>query len=198
MSENLISLGIINPSELSLEKVKKEVAAFLKVSTYSIIKIECWRSQIWVKIKGIGSKFVSYRCLPIWIEAAIATIKNCKDQASLDQLGNILRHETQKYSQYYPLETIQNLRYLWAEQAKFIKKESEYLAPIIAHREAAIKWQQSWVEVLNYCHNSTSLMYLNKEIQIQSQQFSDFQEIIQPLAELLQQRWQAIDKFGVG
>lgn len=196
MTQNLITAGVIDPTQLQLDQVRVEVAAFLKIPLKQIERLECWRHQIWVKIVESRAKFVSYRQLPLWIEQGIAAITNCCDRASLDQLAEILRTEREWYDQHDKPESVQPWRDAWGQKAQYLREEAarqatqeEPLKPIRAHQQAGYAWQSAWQLVLRCCQDCNALEQLAPEIQQQSQAFADLPEVMQTMQELWKGRW---------
>ncbi len=197
MSQNLITSGLINPKELPIEEIRQQVAAYLNIPINQIERIECWKHQIWVKIRASRAKFLSYRCLPLWIAKGIAVIKSCTTRIELDGLGEILRTERDWYDQHEIPEAVQPWRDNWAQQAKDLREEEEKLQPILARQLAAEAWYSSWQGVLNCCRDFTGIQQLSPEIKHQSQDFVDLPEVVQAIQQLVKQRWQEIQKFAV-
>ena len=197
MSENLITSGLIDAAELPLEEIRQQVAIYLNIPLNQIERLECWKHQIWVKIRESRAKFVSYRCLPLWITKGIEVIKTCTTRIELDHLGEILRTERDWYDQHKIPEAVQPWRDAWAQRAKDIREEEEKLQQILAHQQAADTWYTSWKGVLNCCRNLTGLQKLAPEIQYQSQDFGDLPDIVTAMQQLVSQRWQELQKFAV-
>ncbi len=194
MSENLITAGIIDPAQFPIDQVREQVATLLKISLNQIERLECWRHQIWVKLVESHAKFVSYRQLPLWVEQGLVTIKRCTSRAMLDQLGEILRGETQRYDQDDEPDFVQQWRDAWAKQAQHLREEEERLKPIRAHQQAGIEWQSAWQQVLHHCRDSRSLSLLAPELTQQSHEFADLPEVMQAIQQLWQQRWQELSQ----
>jgi len=197
MSQNLITSGLINPQELPLEEIRQQVATYLNIPLNQIERIECWKHQLWVKIRESKAKFISYRCLPLWIEQAIEVIKSCTTRIELDELGEILRTERDWYDEHKIPEAVQPWRDAWAKQAKDLREEEERLQPMKARQLAADAWYSSWQGVLRYCRDFTGIRQLEPEIKHQSQDFGDLPEVVQEMQQLVKQRWQEIQKFAV-
>ncbi len=197
MSENLITSGLVNPTELPIEEIRQQVAAYLNIPLNQIERLECWKHQIWVKIRESRAKFISYRCLPLWIDKGIEVIKTCTTRIELDELGEILRTERDWYDQHKISETVQPWREAWAQQAKEVREEEERLQPILARQLAADAWYASWQGVLSCCRDVVGIQQLAPQIQHQSQDFVDLPEVVQAMQQLVQQRWQEIRKFAV-
>ena len=131
MSVNLITAGIVDPTAFSLDRVRLQVAAFLKVPFRQIERIECWRYQIWVKFAEGRGKFISYRHLPLWAEQGLTAIENCRDRAHLDELGEILQKEAAWYDKKdQESETVQKWREAWAKKSQYLRQEEERLKPM--------------------------------------------------------------------
>ena len=71
MFSNLISAGWLRVQQMSFDKLKQEVAAFMGIPESAIERIECWPHQLWVVITEIGARLISYRCLPSWLILSI-------------------------------------------------------------------------------------------------------------------------------
>lgn len=194
MSQNLITAGVIDPAQLPIDQVRQQVATLLKISLNQIERLECWRHQIWVKLVESRAKFVSYRQLPLWTEQGLAAIKRCTSRAMLDQLGEILRGETQRYQQDDEPDFVQQWREAWAKQAQYLREEEERLKPIRAHQQAGVEWRLAWQQVLCHCRDDKSLSLLAPEIKRQSQEFADLPEVMQAIQQLWHQRWQELSQ----
>jgi len=201
MSQNLITAVVIDPTQLPLDQVRKEVATLLKISPEQIERLECWRHQIWVKIVESRAKFVSYRQLPLWIEQGLAAIGRCCDRPSLDHLGEILRTERDWYDEHDKPNAVQPWRDAWGQKAQQLREEAarraaeeERLKPIRAHQQAGVKWQEGWQQVLRYCQDCPSLQRLAAEIERQSEEFADLPEVMQAIGQLWHQRWQELNQ----
>lgn len=190
MSQNLITAGIIDVTQLPLDEIRQQVAAFLQISLNKIERIECWRHQIWVKLAESRAKFVSYRSLPLWIEEGVAAIKRCTTRCALIQIGEILREERKWYDRKGIPEVVQPWRDAWAQQAQYIKQEEERNQPILAHRQAGNNWYSAWQQILLFCRDCTALERLAPEINRQSQEFTDLPEVMTAMQQLWQERWQ--------
>ena len=197
MSQNLITSGLINPQELAIEEIRQQVAIYLNIPLNQIERLECWKHQIWVKIRESRAKFLSYRCLALWIEKGIQVIKTCTTRVELDQLGEILKTERDWYDEHDLPEAVQPWRDTWAQQAKLLREEEERLQPRLARQEAAEAWYACWQGVLSCCRDFTGLQQLAPEIKHQSQDFVDLPEVVQKMQQLLKQRWQELRKFAV-
>lgn len=199
MSENLITTGVVDPTQLPLDEVCKEVAVVLKTTLDQIERLELWPHQIWVKLVNTRAKLVSYRSLPLWIQEGLAAIGRCCDRSTLDQLGEIFRTETQRYEDHYKPEGVQQWRDAWGQKAQHLREEAarqaaeeERLKPIRAHQQAGREWHSAWQKVLYCCRDCTSLERLAPEIRHQSQEFADLPEVMQAMQQLWQQRWQEL------
>lgn len=191
MSKNLITAGIIIPSQWPLARVWLEVSAWLGIAPRQIEHLELWQHQIWVKIVGAGAVFVSYRCLPLWIEQGLEAISQCSDRDCLNQLGEIFSCEVQRYHSQYNPTAINQWRSAWSEKAKQLKIDEERLKPLREHQQACKQWQEGWRQVLRYCSTVESLERLALEIKVQSKKFEDLPES-KTVMELWHQRQQEI------
>ncbi|MCP2728840.1 hypothetical protein [Limnofasciculus baicalensis] len=194
MSVNLITAGIVNPTAFSVDRVRVQVAAFLKIPFRQIERIECWQHQIWVKFVEGRGKFISYRHLPLWVEQGIVAINNCQNRTSLDELGEILRTEREWYDTKAKPETLEKWREAWVKQSHHLREEEERLKPIRAHQEAGRQWLQAWGHVLQCCSESISLEELAPEIKRQAEAFADLPDILQGIDAVWQQRWQELNQ----
>ncbi|MGB5960167.1 MAG: hypothetical protein WBG73_05865 [Coleofasciculaceae cyanobacterium] len=194
MSQNLITSGLIHAAELPIEEIRQQVATYLNIPLSQIERVECWKYQIWVKIRESRAKFISYRCLPLWIEKGIEVIKTCTTKIELDELGEILRTERDWYDAHKMPEAVQPWRDTWAQRAKELREEEERLQPILERQLAADAWYASWQGVLNCCRDMVGIQRLEPEIKHQSQDFVDLPEVVQAMQQLVQQRWQEIGK----
>ncbi|HAJ64101.1 MAG TPA: hypothetical protein DCP31_36710 [Cyanobacteria bacterium UBA8543] len=193
MSQNLITAGVIDPREFSIDEVKQQVATFLKIPLKQIERLECWKHQIWVKLVESRAKFVSYRSLPLWIDQGLNAIKLCTSRPSLDQLGEILRSERDWYEQHEMPDAVQPWRDAWAQRAQDLREEEERTLPIRAHQQAGVKWYSAWEGVLRCCRDCIALERLAPEINQQSQEFSDLPEVMQAIQQQWNERWQELE-----
>ncbi|EDX71117.1 hypothetical protein MC7420_4304, partial [Coleofasciculus chthonoplastes PCC 7420] len=46
----MITAGIIDPRQFSLDEIRLQVATFLNIPLQQIDRVECWQHQIWVKL----------------------------------------------------------------------------------------------------------------------------------------------------
>ncbi|MGB3533269.1 MAG: hypothetical protein WBA13_07100 [Microcoleaceae cyanobacterium] len=192
MSKNLITAGIITPTQWPLARVWLEVSAVLKTPPRQIEQLELWPHLIWVNIVGYGAVFVSYRCLPLWVESSLAAIQQCSDRSELDQLGDLFKAEIKSHHKHYTPAVIEQWRLAWAEKAKQFKledirqaQEEERLRPYRERQQACQNLQQAWKSVLHYCQSLEALETLKPELQLQSQNFADL-----PEGENTMQLWQ--------
>lgn len=197
MSKNLITAGLINPQELPIEEIRQQVATYLNIPLAQIERVECWKHQLWVKIRESRAKFISYRCLPLLIEKGIEVIQACTTKVELDELGEILRTERNWYDAHKMPQAVQPWRDTWAQRAKEVREEEERLQPILERQQAADAWYASWQGVLNCCRDMVGIQQLAPEIKHQSQDFVDLPEVVQAMQQLVRQRRQEIQKFAV-
>ncbi|MGB3188275.1 MAG: hypothetical protein WBB43_02465 [Limnoraphis sp.] len=191
MSKNLITAGIIVPAKWPLARVWLEVSAWLGIAPRQIEHLELWPHQIWVKIVGSGAIFVSYRCLPLWIEQGLEAISQCRDRDCLNQLGDIFSQEVKRYHPQYNQIAVEKWRSAWSEKAKQLRIDEERLKPLRERQQACQQWQDGWRQVLRYCSSLESLERLTPEIKVQTQQFEDLPES-QTVMQLWHQRKQEI------
>ncbi|HEY9709837.1 MAG TPA: hypothetical protein V6D48_16650 [Oculatellaceae cyanobacterium] len=194
MSQNLITAGVIDPREFSIDEVRQQVATFLNIPLNQIDRIECWKHQIWVKVVESRAKFISYRSLPLWIDQGLSAIKLCTSRPNLDQLGEILRSERDWYDQHEMPEAVQPWRDAWAQQAQHLREEEERLKPIRAHQQAGVEWYRAWQRVLRCCRDCIALERLAPEINQQSQEFADLPEVMQAMQQQWKERWQELEE----
>jgi hypothetical protein len=194
MSENLITAGFVDPREFPLEEIRQQVAIFLDIPLQQIERIECWKHQIWVKIVESRAKFVSYRCLPIWLEQGIIVIENCTSRPMLDKLGQALRAERDWYDQNDLSEVVQVWRDFWAKQAQYLREEEERLKPIREHQQAGVNWYNAWQGVLGCCRDCSALERLAPEINQQGQEFVDLPDVMQAMQQFWHQRWHELSE----
>ncbi|MEL7038144.1 MAG: hypothetical protein AAFO04_21385 [Cyanobacteria bacterium J06592_8] len=185
MSKNLITAGIIIPAQWPLARVWLEVAAWLGIAPRQIEHLELWPHQIWVKIIGAGAIFVSYRCLPLWIEQGLEAISECSDRDCLNQLGEIFSQEVKRYEPHYKPVAVEEWRLAWSQKAKQLRIDEERLKPLREHQQACQQWQEGWQQVLRYCRSLESLEQLASEIKAQTQEFEDL-----PESETVMKFWQ--------
>lgn len=192
MTVNLIKAGLINPMQFPVRRVLQEVARELNISTERIEVVGCCEFRLWVNIQGVGGRFVSYRRLPIWLDAAIDLIKSCNNLEDLQQLGNLFQIELQEYSEQYNPKTIETLRSTWKQRRNYLQAEEIRLAPIIARQQQAQRWQTGWLQVLHYTHNREFLQFVMAEIQRQKQQFQDLPDVVEAVEQIWLDRWQEL------
>ena len=180
MSKNLITAEIITPTQWPLARVWLEVATLLGTGPRQIERLELWPHLIWVNIVGYGAVFVSYRCLPLWVEQTLAAIQRCSDRTELDQLADLFKAEIKSHQKHYTASVVEQWRSAWAEKAKQLKaeaisqaQEEERLRPLRERSSACQTWQQAWKQVLHYCQSLEALETLKPELQLQTQSFAD-------------------------
>lgn len=203
MSLNLITAGIIDPTQFSLEQVKQEVAAVLNIPLKQIERIECWRHQIWVKIVESRAKLVSYRSLPLWLEQGLKVIESCSERGSLDQLGEILRTEREWYDEHQITEAVQPWRDAWGakaaklrEEAAILAAEEERLRPIREREQVGWEWQSAWKHIIKFSKNLQSLMRLAPELRQQGEEFADLPEVKQAMQDCWKERWEELKRVS--
>ncbi len=192
MPKNLITAGILTPTQWPLARVWLEVSALLGTAPRQIEHLEFWPYQIWVKIIGQRAILVSYRSLPLWREQGLEAIQQCSDRQSLEQLGDIISTEIKSHQKHYTAVIIEQWRSAWAQKANQFKtealrqaQEEEGLRPLRERQQAYQTWREAWQQVLSYCSSLESLEYLAPELKRQSQNFVDL-----PEGENAMQLWQ--------
>ncbi|MFW6359116.1 MAG: hypothetical protein ACOC0N_07915 [Chroococcales cyanobacterium] len=194
MPQNLLTAGIVNPLRFPVKELYSEVAAILNLSESRIEHIECWEYQLWVKIKGVGGKFVSYRRLRMWGEAVLEAIANCTTKAKLDELANLFRIEIDRYGKQYDPQILDKMRQVWGDRNQYLKAEEERLQPIREHQQAACKWQEGWLQIIPHCDSLEMLKIFVAEIQRQGTTFASVSGILDPIQQLYSARWQELAK----
>ncbi|MFW6359198.1 MAG: hypothetical protein ACOC0N_08325 [Chroococcales cyanobacterium] len=192
MIQNLLTAGVINPLRFPVKQLYSEVAAILNISESRIEYIEPWHYQLWVKIKGVGGKFVSYRRLQMWGNAVLEAIATCTTKARLDELANLFRIEIDRYGKQYDPKIIDRMRQVWGDRNQFLKAEEERLQPIKAQEEAAYSWQEGWLNIIPHCDSLEVLKIFVSEVQRQSSTFASVAGILQPIEQLYSARWQEL------
>ena len=186
MSINIISAGLFQVQQMSLAKLKQEVAKFLGIDPSRIERIEFWAHQLWVVITGMRARLISYRILPSWIAQVVAAIRKVVNFEQLKQLGNLLRCETEKHN--YEPEAVQELREAYRQK----QEELTEIKPQLEHQQKAQQWLETWSKVVSYCQNQESLELVIKVMDIQSQEFADLPEIIDKAQEMITERFLVI------
>jgi hypothetical protein len=193
MSLNLIQAQLINPFQFSRDRLLTDVAKVLRITEERIENVVPYAYQLWVHIKGVGGKFVSYRRLGIWLDAAIAAIKRCTNLKSLQELGDIFLFESKRYKKQYEEQTIQALRDAWRE--KQIELRIREIST--AHQQEAQQWRSNWQGIVDRCNDREFLKYTMSEIHRQRQQFVDFPDVVASVERICFNRWNELTKIGV-
>ncbi|MGB7441493.1 MAG: hypothetical protein WA919_10525, partial [Coleofasciculaceae cyanobacterium] len=193
----LLTSGFVNPKNLPLEQLRKEICQLLKVPLQNLERLELWPHQIWIKFVQGRGKFLSYRQLPLWAELGLKAIRNCCNSQRLKQLGEIFLVERDKFNQKPEhletwQQTINTWRQAWAEKAQEIKTEAERTKPQREHQQKAETWLNGWQKVISFCQDSQSLERLAEEMELQSEEFKYLPKILLGMRQILQQRWQEL------
>ena len=160
MYSNIISAGLFQVQQMSLAKLKQEVAKFLGIDPSRIERIEFWAHQLWVVITGARARLVSYRILPSWIAQFVAAIGRVCNFEQLKQLGELLRCETEKYN--YGPEAVEELEEAFRQKQEQLKQ----IKPQLEHQQKAEEWLETWSKIVSYCHTEESLVYVFKTMEI--------------------------------
>jgi hypothetical protein len=195
---NLIQSQSIDPFQFSRNKLLPDVAKVLKITEERIENVVPYAHQLWVHIKGVGGKFVSYRRLDSWLNAAIEAIKNCTNLNSLQQLGFIFKYESEQYQKQYPKKTLETLRVVWKKKQIELNEREIHIASIIAHQNEAQQWLSNWKGIVDRCENREFLKYTMSEIHRQKQQFADFPDLVISVERICLNRWEKLTQIAVG
>jgi hypothetical protein len=195
MSRNLIQAKLIEPRQFSVPRLIAEVASFLRIPEERIEKVVPYPYQLWVHIKGVGGKFVSYRRLPIWLEKILDTIKKCSDLQILTHIKAILGTEFRKYRRQYKLESLELVIATWNQkQFELIEEKRANASKNILQQEAQ-QWRSSWKEVVSHCKNREFLKYTMSEIHRQKQQFAAFSDLVKEVENICMNRWNELTRL---
>ena len=188
MFRNFIKDRLIDVKQFSVSKLIQETAGLLKINPERIEEIQCWPHQLWIVIQGVGARCVSYRSLRSWIEQVVSVLRNTANLKELEQVGEIIAQESQKYT--YEPEDLEQLRQVYAQQREHLQA----LQPAIEHQQAGQDWLEGWEKILKHCEDTSSLEYLAKQIKIQSQKYLDLPEIIAQLRQVWSDCWHNLVK----
>ena len=179
---NLISTGWIEMQRRTFAQLRPEIASSLSIEPSRIERVECWPHQLWVVITGVRPRLLSYRCLPVWITQVVRAIGKVINFEQLQQLGNILRCETQNYP--YEPEAVEYLREIYRDKQNELKE----MKPQLEHQQQAQEWFESCSSMVRRCHNEEALESLARVIEIQSQEFADLPEVIAKVQQIIAQQ----------
>ena len=194
--KNFITFDLINPQEFSRSELRVEAARILNVAVERIEEVKCWLYQLWVKIKGVGGKFISYRRLSTWKEKVLSIIKNCPTQVKLGQLADAIGTEISQFARYYDYETVQEFRLVWKQRLDMLEAiAGEEREGRSTEEEVALSWKNGWLAIIPYCESLKFLQLFGEEIKTQSQNFRDFPDILTDLRIVWQQQKQKLDRI---
>ncbi|MBD2101101.1 hypothetical protein [Leptolyngbya sp. FACHB-261] len=103
--------AVINPHKLKI--LRESIATYLGIPQSLILRFEPWANVLFVHRQDRGGQFISYRQLGCWLQACIEAIQACKTHQALQDLGQLLKTEIQRFS--YPPDVIAYLRRLWQQ-----------------------------------------------------------------------------------
>lgn len=189
MYSNLISAGWLRVQQSYSAQLKQEVAKLYKKSASAIQKIQCWPHLLWVVIEGVGARFVSYRSLPTWINKVITVICQVANFEQLEELGEILRCETQNH--FYEQKGVQHLREAYRQK----QQELNEMKPQLEHQKKAQNWLRNWQGIVEFCQTEESLNSVVKAIEMQSGEFADLPEVIAAIRKTISNQFLVISDF---
>jgi hypothetical protein len=195
---NLIQSQSIDPFQFSRHRLLTDAAQVLRIAEERIENVVPYAHQLWVNIKGVGGKFVSYRRLQVWWDAAVSAIKECPNLQFLRDLGAIFKYESQKYQKYYDEKILKILRNAWDKKQIELHQEQRRIELAIAHRQEAQQWRSIWTDVINHCSNREFLKYTISEIHRQKQQFTDLPDLVESVERICLKRWEELTRSAVG
>ena len=179
MSTNLISAGWLQVPQSYAAQLKQEVAKLYKKSASAIQKIQCWPHLLWVVIEGVGARFVSYRSLPTWIAKVIEAIAKVVNFEQLQQLGELLRCETQNHP--YEPEAVDELREAYRQKQEQLNE----ILPQLEHQKRAQRWLEHWQGIMEFCQSPESLSSVMTTMDIQIEEFADLPEVVAKAQEMI-------------
>lgn len=186
---SLIEGGAIDPSRWRPDPVKQEVATILQIEPELIESIDYWLQQISVKIVGQRCRFVSYRSLSLWLEDALAVIKNCRDVVWFERLGAMLRYEMKYHSKHYPPASLTKLERAWKKKMPLFKTRQSRLLLQLARQQEGLQWQQRSLELLSTCRDLDGLNRKYQQVSKEGEEFADLVEVIYEVDRFFHQRW---------
>ncbi|GAB4231258.1 MAG: hypothetical protein Kow0049_13600 [Stanieria sp.] len=193
---SLIEGGAINPNHWQSDHVKAEIASILGVKIEEIEAINYWLKQIWVKLVGKGSKFVSYRSLSFWFEDALLLIETCQDVVFFEKLGAMFRYELKHHAKYYSCDRLNKLQEAWQQQSPQFQTEASRLLLQLARQKEALKWQENCLKLLAQCRDWHSLDECYWQIRDNGQDFRDLTEVIQTINDFYHQKSDELNQSG--
>ncbi|MBD2102189.1 hypothetical protein [Leptolyngbya sp. FACHB-261] len=105
-------LHVINPRQFEISL--SYLATYLGIPANCILRFEQWANVLFVHRKDRGGQFVSYRNLIHWIEACVRAIQTCPNPQALQELGQFLKTEIERFT--YADDVIRYLRRLWLQR----------------------------------------------------------------------------------
>ncbi|MBD2104456.1 hypothetical protein [Leptolyngbya sp. FACHB-261] len=105
-------LQLINPRQFEISL--SYLATYLGIAQDCILRFEQWANVLFVHRKDRGGQFISYRDLIQWLEACVQTIRTCPNHQALQELGQLLKNELQRFT--YAADTIAYLRRMWQQR----------------------------------------------------------------------------------
>ena len=184
----------IQLQQISTQTIRDEISLRLNIAAQKIKQIEYWKHQLWINISGKGGKILSYRILPSWIRQTFKLIRNCETLEQIQEVGNLLKVETQRFSQYYAAEDINKLRNFWALKYKDLKAKYEAEEPMRRHKKEAQEWLERWQGIAQTCQSHKCLEHGYIMVSMQKEQFADLPEIIDQVMEALNMRALELEK----
>ena len=106
----------------------------------------------------------------------------------LQKLGEIIKNETQNFPEYYNSESIGKLREVWSEKRQDLHSQEEETQPLTEHQKEAQRWLRAWVGILPYCEDLEPFKGVMKVMEMQSQKFADFPEIVNKVRHACEQK----------
>ncbi|MBD2100687.1 hypothetical protein [Leptolyngbya sp. FACHB-261] len=105
-------LQTINPHQFEISL--SYLATYLGIPPDLILRFEQWANVLFVHRKDRGGQFISYRNLIYWLEACVQAIRTCSDHQALQELGQLLKHEIERFT--YAADTVAYLHRLWQQR----------------------------------------------------------------------------------
>ncbi|HIK27422.1 MAG: hypothetical protein N3E45_13680 [Oscillatoriaceae bacterium SKW80] len=169
--------------------VLSEVAAYLGISTRSIVLIDLWRVGVWVHRRHQLATIVSYRRLNCWIPVIRQAIANCQELNHLAQLRSVLEEEFNKCAEVYTSEVIEELQELiQTRQAQLeAEKAPRWKAEILMHGN---------LTMIQRCQTQAELDWLWEEMLKQDFYLRRYPNIRQELEQAMEQRSQYLQQKG--
>ena len=178
----------IQLQQISTQTIRNEISLRLNIAAQKIKKIEYWKHQLWINISGKGGKILSYRILPTWLRQTLKLIRNCENLEQIQEVGKLLRIETQRFSQYYATEDIAKLRNVWYAKNEELKAKHEAEEPMRRHKQEAQEWLARWQGMAKTCQSHKCLEHGYIMVSMQKEQFADLPEIVNQVMEVLNMR----------